>query len=122
MPFFQRNLKSINHMKDKLFALLMQAFSSRLGAVMQWLVGGALGAAVAWLTAKGFAPPPELVEQLTVYLTGAGALLVSGWFNAYQAKQAQKLQTALDVLPDGWIGPMTIKRAEVVNAAEGVAP
>jgi hypothetical protein len=109
-------------MKDKLFAVLMTAFSSRLGALLQWLVGGALGAAVAWLTAKGFAPPPELVEQLTVYLTGAGALLVSGWFNAYQAKQAQKLQTVLDVLPDGWIGPVTIKRAEVVNAAEGVAP
>jgi tetrahydromethanopterin S-methyltransferase subunit C len=109
-------------MKDKLFALLMQAFSSRLGAVLQWLVGAAIGYAVGWLTQVGFAPPTELVEQLTVYLTGAGALLVSGWFNAYQAKQAQVLQTALEVVPDGWIGPVTIRRAEVVNAAEGVAP
>jgi hypothetical protein len=77
---------------------------------------------VAWLTSAGFAPSPELADQLTVYLVGVGMAVVSGWFNAYQAKQAAKLQTALDVLPDGWIGPVTIKRAKVVNAAEGVAP
>ena len=109
-------------MKDKLFALLMQAFSSRLVAVMQWAVGAAIGYAVAWLTQVGFAPSPELVDQLTIYLVGSGMAIVSGWFNAYQAAQATKLQTALEVLPDGWIGPKTIKRATIVNAAEGVAP
>jgi hypothetical protein len=108
-------------MTDKLFALLMQAFSSRLGAVIQWLVGAALGGAVAWLTRVGFAPSPELVDELTVYAVGIGMALVSGWFNAYQAKQAEKLQTALEVLPDGWIGPKTIKRAQIANAAEGVS-
>jgi hypothetical protein len=109
-------------MKDKAFALLMQAFSSRLGAVMQWAVGAAIGYAVAWLTQVGFAPSPELVDQLTIYLVGVGMAIVSGWFNAYQAKQAEKLQTALEVLPDGWLGPKTIARAEIVNAAKGAAP
>jgi len=109
-------------MKDKLFALLMQAFSSRLGAVMQWAVGAAIGYAVAWLTQVGFAPSPELVDELTVYLVGSGMALVSGWFQAYQATQAVKLQTALEVLPDSWIGPKTIKRATIANTAQGVAP
>lgn len=109
-------------MKDKLFALLMQAFSSRIGAVLQWAVGAAIGYAVAWLTQVGFAPSPALVNEFTVYAVGVGMALVSGWFNAYQATQATKLQTALEVLPDGWIGPVTIKRATIVNAAEGVAP
>jgi len=109
-------------MKNKLFAVLMTAFSSRLGAVLQWLVGGFIGYAVAWLTSAGFAPSPELADQLTVYLVGVGMAVVSGWFNAYQSQQAEKLQNSLGVLADGWIGPVTIKRAEVVNAAEGVAP
>jgi hypothetical protein len=121
MPFFQ-DQNPTTPMTDKLFALLMQAFSSRLGAVLQWLVGAAIGYAVAWLTRVGFAPSPELVNEFTVYAVGAGMALVSGLFNAYQAKQTAKLQTALEVAPDGWIGPVTIRRATIVNAAEGVAP
>lgn len=109
-------------MKDKAFALLMQAFSSRVGIAIQWLVGAALGYVVAWLTEIGFAPSPELVDQLTVYLVAVGVAAVSGWFQAYQTGQNIKLQKVLEVQPDGWIGPVTIKRAEIVNAAEGVAP
>jgi hypothetical protein len=108
-------------MNNKLFSLLMQAFSSRFGALLQWLVGGLLGSLTAWLVSLGYAPSPELVDQLTLYLVGVGMAIVSGWFNAYQAKQAQTLQTALEVIPDGWIGPVTIRRAEIVNAAEGVS-
>ena len=109
------------NIKDKAFALLMQAFSSRFGALLQWIVGALLGKLTAWLVSLGYAPSPALVDQLTIYLVGVGMAIVSGWFNAYQAKQAQTLQTALEVTPDGWIGPVTIRRAEIVNAAEGVS-
>lgn len=109
-------------MKDKAFALLMQAFSSKAGSLVQWAVGAAIGYAVAWLTQVGFAPSPALVNEFTVYAVGVGMALVSGWFNAYQATQATKLQTALEVLPDGWIGPVTIRRAAIANQSAGVAP
>lgn len=110
------------NIKDKAFALLMQAFSSRIGGVAQYSAGVIVGALVYWLLQAGIELDEDTKGKLLVGLSATFSAVIASAMQAYQHKQAAKLQKALDVLPDGWIGPVTIKRAEVVNAAEGVAP
>lgn len=94
---------------------LLQLFSSRAGGLVQWAVGGGLG----WLSAAslrlGIGIPTELHDQLEVTGTAIGAFLVTVLVQWIQAHFNIKVQKVLDAPLDGYIGPKTVRKAEIMR-------
>jgi hypothetical protein len=113
------NLKLDVHMKNKIFAIVMQLVNAKLGGVVQWLVGAGFGAIVAQLAQLGIEIPAESVGEFQLACVGFFTLVIQSVVQWYQNKQAVKLQAALEMpvaKQDGWIGNETIRKAIVVNA------
>lgn len=100
---------------DKIISLFLQAIHSKAGMAVQWLVGIVLGALVTWLTSLGFEIPPEILEKLTYALVTTGVWLVTALVQAYQNRNAKALQELLGAKQDNWIGPETLRLAELAK-------
>lgn len=97
---------------DAIITLFLQAVHSRIGMLVQWLVGGLLGALVTWLATLGIEIPTDVLEKLTFGLVATGVWLVTSRIQAYQTRRAAQLQAAIGAKQDGWIGPVTLRIAE----------
>lgn len=92
--------------------ILISLLHSRVGAVIQWLVGALVGWLAAQTVALGIEIPPAAWESFQVNLAGIGAFLVTFLVQWYQARQAIRLQQTAGVKPDAWIGENTLTAIE----------
>ena len=100
---------------DKLKIRFFQSVNARAGTFVQWAVGAGIGWATAKLLELGVSVPDDLKMDVQNALMGAGIFAVSTTIQYLQTKATQTVQKHLGVEQDGWIGPQTVKRAEILN-------
>ena len=100
---------------DNLKVKFFQAVNHKAGTFVQWAVGAFIGWATAKLLSLGIAITDDLKLEATQFGMAAGAFAVSTLIQYLQSKANMKVQAHLGVEQDGWIGPQTVRRAEIVN-------
>lgn len=100
-------------MNDQSFTdYFLKLAHSKVGAVVQWAVGGFMGYLISWALKLGYKGTPEFWNEVDQALTVFGAFVATAGIQWYQNKQAKKVQRALEVKQDGWIDKKTVKAAE----------
>lgn len=110
----QRTTKPFD-MKNWILTKLIQWINSKAGAFVQSAIGAGLG----WLASKllqiGLNVPEKLWADITETSMGIGAFIVIAATQWVQAHYNLKVQGALGVEQDAWIGPQTVRKAEIVR-------
>lgn len=91
---------------------LVSLLHSRAGALVQWAVGALIGWLTSLATAASITVDPAQWQKLEAALVALGAFVVTFVVQWYQSKQTQKVQKALGVDADGWVGKQTVTAAQ----------
>jgi len=98
------------------------AVSHRMGGIITSAAGAIVGGICAALTRYlHLTLAPDEQTQLDSALVLGGTTLANGLLQSWKAGNAKALQEALGVVPDGYIGPVTIRRATLASPSEVAA-
>lgn len=90
-----------------------------LGGFVVAGVGAIVGAGVGFLHSHFHLQlVPGTEAEVTLKLTTAGTAIAGAIVQYIQTGSTKALQSALGVEPDGWVGPVTIKRATLATEQE----